>query len=618
MNKKITTSIVASFLIATTQLQANSTHELSSITVTSATKTKQSVKDVTSNVSVITKEEIEEKQFTTVTQALNSIAGISFTSNGGIGSTTSLNVRGSDNNRVLILVDGIKYKDHSSISGTDIAHVMIHNIERIEVIKGAQSGIWGADAAAGVINIITKEASLGTHGNVALEYGSFNTKKYEAMMSHASELFDVSLSASKLESNGFTSAAPKGEDIKKYEDDGYENRTINAKANIYLNENSKIGFNVIDIDALKEYDSDVNQPDDTSMKDDAQSRLYKVFYNLVLNNHDIMVQYDQSTIKRDQIGTTTGVKYTKSKSKSFELSDTISYNEKDFFILGIGKSEDKMDFIQADKTANDAQNKTKNIFITNSNTFEDLILTQSLRYDSFDNFNNKTTGKIGAKYKINADFSISSNYGTAYSVPLLMQNVNPWGITNMDIKPEKSKNFDIGFEYKGFKASYFRQEIKDLIAWSGTWPNNTYSNLDGENILKGFELEYKKDILKDTLLYVSYTKLSAKDKDKEDLLRRAKENLKLGVDYYGINKLYLGVFAQYIGTRHDSKFNPDFTTTQVETGNYTVANLMVNYDITKNIKLYGKIDNITDKQYQTVYGYATAPRSAYVGIKASF
>lgn len=153
------------------------------------------------------------------------------------------------------------------------------------------------------------------------------------MVSHGNQWFDFSLSANKIDSNGFTTAAPRGEDIKKYEDDAYENRTINAKANLYLNENSKIGFNVVDIDALKEYDSSANNPNDTTMKNDTQSRLYGFYYNLALGHHDIMIKYDQAKIERDQIGTTWGIKYTHTKSKSVELSDTFSYNEKDFLVL---------------------------------------------------------------------------------------------------------------------------------------------------------------------------------------------------------------------------------------------------------------------------------------------
>lgn len=617
--QKITTSLVASFLLATTQLQANDEQQLSTITVTSATKTEQSIKDVTSNIAVITKEEIEEKKFTTVSEALNTIEGISLSSNGAIGSSTTLNLRGSDNNRVLILIDGIKYKDHSSMSGTDISHIMMNNIERIEVIKGAQSGIWGADASAGVINIITKKPMLGTSGSANVEYGSFNTKKYGANLAHATETFDVMFSANELTTNGFTSAAPKGQDIKRYEDDGYENTTLNFKTNYYINENSKIGFNIVDIDALKEYDSSANNPNDTTMKNDTQSQLYSLYYNLVFKNHDLNIKYDDSQIKRDQIGTTWGVKYTKSQSNALELSDTITYNEKDFLILGAGKNEDKMNYVKADKSVNDASNDSKNFYVTNSNVFNDLVFSQSLRHDSFDNFNNKTTGKVGAKYNLTSDFSVSSNYGTAYSVPQLVQNINPWGATNMDIKPEESKSYDVGFEYKNFTVVYFDQKIDNLIEWDDptplNWMNNDaiYKNLDGENRLKGVEVGYKKDIYTDTLLSLGYTKLSAKNKDGEFLAKRAKDDLKFGLDYYGIAKFHVAVFGEHVGSR----FN-DANEQGEQTGNYTLWNSTFNYELSKNLNAYVKLDNITDKYYQTIDGYATASRSVYVGLKATF
>ena len=154
MNKKISTSLVASLLLAT-NIYANDTIQLDEITVTSATKSTQSIKDVTSNVEVITKEEIEERHFTTVSEALNTLAGVNVVSNGGLGKTTSVFMRGFDSQRILVLIDGINYNDHTGISGARFGHLMVNDIEQIEVIKGAQSGIWGADANAGVINIIT-------------------------------------------------------------------------------------------------------------------------------------------------------------------------------------------------------------------------------------------------------------------------------------------------------------------------------------------------------------------------------------------------------------------------------------------------------------------------------
>jgi vitamin B12 transporter len=270
-------------LLSTVVATAND--DLGSITISSATKSEQSIKDVTSNVEVITNIELEEKNIKTVAEALNLVSGVSFTSNGGMGSVTSISVRGSDNNRVLILIDGIKFKDHSSMSGTDISHLMINSIEKIEIIKGAQSGIWGADASAGVINIITKKPKGGTHGLILAEYGSFKTKKIAGEISHKENFFDISLLASKLTLDSFTSQAPRGNNIDQYEDDSYENRTINLKSNFYINEDAKLGFNILDIDAEKEYDSN-NAPNDETMKNDTSTRIYNLSFEQKYNNHN--------------------------------------------------------------------------------------------------------------------------------------------------------------------------------------------------------------------------------------------------------------------------------------------------------------------------------------------
>lgn len=617
MNKKITTSLIRSFFLATVNLQANEKHQLSTITVTSATKVEQSLKNVTSNISVITNKEIEEKKFTTIIDALNSVTGISFTSNGGIGSTTSLNLRGSDNRRVLVLIDGIRYTDQSDLSGTDLSHIMMSNVERIEIIKGAQSGIWGADASAGVINIITKDVNKGFSIGANAEYGSFNTKKFGTNLSYANNYFDVIILANQLKTNSFTSSAPKGEDIKQYEDDSYLNTTMNLKTNVYFNKYSKLGFNITDIDATKDYDSFAN-PNDPIPKNDTQSRLYNLSYNITLKNHDINIKYSSAEIKRDQIGTTFGVKSTSGENEAIELSDIISYNQKDFLVFGIGTTKDKINYTQVSGLDGNGENKSKNIYLTNSNVFDSLIFTQSLRYDSFDNFNNKTTGKVGAKYFLTPDLSVATNYGTSYSVPLLIQNLNPWANSNFNIKPEESRSYDISVQYKGLNVAYFHQKIEDLIEWfdptpGGIYGDETYRNLDGKSTLKGFEIEYKENIFEDIYLSLGYINLSAKDKDNKFLARRTKDNLKFGIDYYGISKLHLSLFGEYVGSRFEAL---DENGTQ--TGRYTVWNSTINYEINKNLNAYVKIDNITDKYYQSVDGFATAPRSAYIGLKATF
>ena len=594
---------------------------LDEITVVSATKSEQSIKDVTSNVNVITSAEIEERHYTTVAQALNSVAGINYTSSGGLGSTTSINLRGAGNNRTLVLVDGVSYQDPSSTSGASIQHLMIQDIERIEVIKGAQSGIWGAEASAGVISIITKKAKNGTHVSANLEGGSFNTRKIGATVSHKTSDFDVKFSVNKITSDGFTVQAPRGEDIKQYEDDAYSNLTINLQANYYINENSKINFNVTDIDALKEYDSYGN-PDDETMKSDISNRLYNLSYSQVYHNHNFMLKAEKSEFSRDEIGTVSSffgenVINFNGSHINIEFIDNFKYYEEDFVTFGFGSSSDDVDYLMTDDSKKQKENRNNYIYLTNSNTFSKVILTESIRYDDYNNFDSKTTGKLGFKYNIDKNLYISSNVGLGYNVPSIVQELNPWGAVNSELNPEDTLSSDISISYKGFKATYFYNEITDLIEWydpDGFGGNPAiYKNLDGKSIFKGYEFEYSQNIIDNILLSLNYTILSAKDKDDKYLARRPKETAKLSIDYYPIAELHVGVFGEYIGERYNS---PDKQGQQ--TGRYTIVNFIANYDINKNLSVYTKVDNLFDKYYQTVDGYAAAPLSGYLGLNAKF
>jgi len=604
MQNKIKLSLVACLL--TTTIVAN--ENLGVITITSATKSEQSIKDVTSSVSVVTGIELEEKNIKTVTEALNLVSGISFTSNGGMGKTTSINLRGMGNNRTLILIDGMKFQDPSNTSGANIAHLMVTEIEKIEMIKGAQSGIWGADASAGVINIITKKPKDGVHGSILMEAGSFNTKKIAGTISYKNKKMDAKLSVTDIQTDGFTSAAPKGKDIDQYEDDGYENTTINLQSNYYINDNAKIGINITDIDAISQYDG-WRAPNDSSMKSDVDSTLYGVTYNHILDKHNITIKVEKSDFTRDEIGTTFGVKLFEGETQNIEVNDNIQYNSEDFIVLGAGISSDDVDFSTVANTKNSKKNKDKYIYITNSNTIKNTIVTQSVRYDKYNNFDNKFTGKLGVKHNYSNDIYVSTNIGTAYNVPNIMQELNPWGNTNENLNPEDTKSADISFGYKDLVLTYFYSKVTDLIDWE----NNKYQNLEGKSTFKGLEVDYKKEILSDTLLSLAYTRLSAKNEDGEYLRRRAKDTFKFGIDYYGIDKLHIGLNGEYVGSRYE---NDDKKGSQ--TGRYTIGNLNINYDLLKNLKVYTKIENITDKYYQTIEGFSTSPRAYYAGVKYSF
>ncbi len=611
LKNTIKLSLISAALLS--QLNALESINLEEIIVTSATKSKQSIKDVTSNVNVITAQEIEERHYSDVVEALNTLPGVSFTSNGSIGSSQSMSIRGSDNKSVLVLIDGVKYNDYSGISGAPMEHLMISDIERIEVVKGAQSGIWGADASAGVINIITKQAKDGVHASLNAEAGSFDTKKYGAGISYKTDDYYIKLNLQKVTSDGFSSYAQRDADIDSYEDDAYSNKTWAVDAGFKIDDANKIDIKHKNISSHKETDS--SSSDNLVNYTDAVYKISSINFNhigsfLTENENELNLYLRDSKTSRDIM--ISGTEYD-GGLREYGLNSTIKYNGDDFVILGAEHG--------SYERLNDVNKKyiSKSVFVTNSNKINDTIITESLRYDKYSIFDSELTGKIGIKHNFQEDLSASFNYATAYNVPTVthlwaptLYGFIPYG--NENLTPEKAKSYDLCISYKNFSATAFYNEIKDYIYYryeGGTYYG--YSNKEGTSKFKGIELEYKQNIGEDTLLSLNYTRQSAKDENNEEYKRIPKDSVKFGLDYYGITNLHLGLSGEYIGERFD-----DDNRGGEQTGRYVLANMSANYDINKHLLIYAKIDNLFDKYYQVVDGYATSPRSVYVGFKAKF
>jgi len=391
-------------------------------------------------------------------------------------------------------------------------------------------------------------------------------------------------------------------DLKTLEDDGYKNTTTSLKAGYKLNETNKVDLAHTIIDAKTDGDpyGNPNGVYNSTTKD-----TFSVLnFNHIDSFNEVNLYAKRSTFERDYPQD----KYTKEfdgNVNEYGLTSNIPYRSKNDFVL-IGADYKTFEHLNAINK----QTTNKALFVTNSNTFNDkTTLTESVRVDYYDTFNDKTTAKIGIKHNFEKDLYVSSNYGTAYNIPTAYNLYGPYGSTM--ITPENTKSFDASVGYKGLSLTYFYNTIEDMIDFDKS--TYKYNNIKGISTLKGYEAEYKKEILAKTLLSLNYTKLSAQDKDGKDLARRAKENLKFGVDYYGIEKLHMGLFGEYVGTRYDKLDQQG-----AQTGRYTTANAVINYDLSKTVSIYGKVDNITDKYYQTVDGYATSQRAFYAGLKASF
>lgn len=616
--KKINVSLVASFLLAT-NLYSQQISSLDEITISSATKSEEKLKNVTANVDVITAEDIESRKFKTVIEALNSLSGVSISSNGGIGTLSQVYLRGMKSENTLVLIDGIRYNNPYNGS-VDFAHLMINDIERIEVIKGAQSSVWGADASAGVINIITKSAKDGTFGNASVEYGRYDSKISKATISHKNKSFDAKLSATRVDTDGFSSISPKSSEAKNYEKDGYGNTTVDLKLGYNFDDSNRLSASYGIVDAKTKFDDMIldaswNPDIIASANSKAETKTRNSIASLNYENKNTFATtniYTNYSRFKNESKAPSFTSKNKTDIKEYGIKSTIPYlSETSSITVGAEYKgfEDKEDI--------NRKYNSKAIYLTNTNKFFDdrTIFTQALRYDKYSNFDNKTTGKIGIKQYIIDELNISSNYGTGYNTPSFIQLYKTsWG-GNPDLNPEKTKSYDVGFEYKGFSVTYFNTKVNNLMV-SNASTSWKYKNIEGDSKFKGTEIAYKNSIIEDVFLNLSYTNLSAKDSKDKKLQNRPSNKFNFGVDYYGLKDFHFNINGEYIGTRQSVNF--DYNKPDVKTGNYTIWNAVVDYDISKNFSTYLKLDNVFNKDYQIVDGYATSQRAAFVGLKASF
>jgi len=585
---------------------------LDKITVTTPTKSTQSFQNTTANVDIITSAEIKERGFRTVSDALKTRPGIAFNRNGGLGKATAIMLRGFATKRVLVLVDGVRYNDPASISGANLQHILMENVERIEIVKGAQSGVWGADATSGVINIITKTANKeGLSASLNAEYGSYNTQTYGVNTAYKKDAFDISLSLQRLSTDGFTAKMPDGEKLSKFEDDKYENNSADIKLGYNITDKDRIETFFKYIDGENDYDgADAN---DTIATSDVKEQFYGLSYTRTLGENKTKIYANKSDFSRsftakNYKGEVATTKYDGSVNE-LGLNSAITYSKGGELSAGV----DYKQFKHENKISKDYSNT--GVFITNTNSFDALIsgttiFSQALRYDKFDDFDNKFTYKLGLKHihENIKDFWTSVNYATAYNVPTLFQLYSAYG--NPTLNPEETKSFDITANFKGLGITYFHNTIKDLIDYDSTIFK--YGNLTGENKLSGLEASYANTLEVADLAYsLNYTYLKTEDKDGKELARRPKSTANVSLDYYGLTDTHIGALVQYVGTRKKSKYAKD----QSDYNSYTLVDLTADYDVNTQLSVYGKIDNALDKKYQTITGYATSERAFYLGFR---
>ncbi|MBN2647280.1 MAG: TonB-dependent receptor [Thiotrichales bacterium] len=579
--------------------------DLTPVLVTANQQT-QSLAHITVDSVIIDSATLQAKHYTTLLDALREVPGISFTRNGPTGTSTSLFLRGSNNNRTLVLLDGVRLNDPASTNGANFTSISLNNIERIEIIKGAQSGVWGADAAAGVINLISKK----TPGQkLQLESGAYQTRKgaYNGQFLFGQEQqHSLRLGAERLLSDGFTAQVPEGGDIDTYEADGIAQTHLNAQLDFALDNNQRLILSHNHTDTYGEYDG-FKAPDSQKRYQNRTG-----LSTLIWRNPQHEVRLEQSRFISEQLDEgnpdhVTGL------TQALNLKQQLGQ-----WVLGANYTRNQADsnkysWSQGQNQQLSGRSHSHALFSTYAHQLGAWQFNEALRWDHFDSFGSQFTGKFGASYAFNTQHRLSANFGTAFNAPSLIQIINPFGAPNSDLEPEKTREASLSYQWRSLSLTYFDKNVRNLIDGEFGADGYRFLNIDGTTQIKGVELGWQHRV-NSLDLQLNYTHLQSKTANGEPLARRPKDQVNLAINWFIDPQWDLNLHALYIGERRPSAFDGLAKSTQY----YAVVNSVLNYQANQQTQLYLKLDNLFNQRYQVVDGFATAERSAYLGVNHAF
>jgi len=573
---------------------------------------------------VLDEKYIKNTQAKTVAELLQAAPSVSVVNSGGLGQKTSVFIRGASSENTVVVIDGIRMDDKSNAAGGfDFANLMADGIERIEIIRGSQSALWGSDALGGVINITTKTGSQGFHPNASLVYGSRHYAKQFININGGNNKALYSVSFANLSTDGIDTKKDPNSDP---DTDGYKNKLINAKASNQFNEIFSLDGVARYTDVTTDFDGETYTPGKDNHAFSRQKQLTsKLNAHLNLFNKHWLNRLSVSNSKIQSTTTDPQNTYTDPRTKnegaankgeiqSDYLLTTGHYNHRFTLVSELEKSTYKP-WNGRSSPKQQTMHNTAMIGQYGLNWAQRIFLSGSLRRDINSDFDNTTTYKLALSAWATSQIRLHTTYGTGVKNPTFSQLDNP---SQLALKPETSKAWDSGLEYnfRNFNSyvdlTYFNAKYNDRIIYiPNTFPAR-YENQDENS--QGIELSAFTEITKELRINGQYTYLDTQDgtAQKNELLRRPKHSASINTNYKFTSKLSSSLSITYRGKSLDFGNSPSDPNSYL--GGYTLVNLNVSYQFTNNVSMTGRIENMLNKDYETVRGYATDPISTYIGM----
>jgi vitamin B12 transporter len=603
--------------------------ELPTVEVRSATLVPTSVDRIASSVTVITAAEIERSQKHTVPDILATVPGLNIVQTGAPGGTTSVFMRGTAANHVKLMVDGIDIGDPTVSDGSpDLAQLTAGDIDRIEVLRGPQSGLYGSDAIGGVISITTKKGAGPAKVTAKVDGGSFGTFNQSAGISGSRDAFNYTFNVDHYRT-GATPVVPDrwlkpGQSVP---DAAYDNKTVSSRLGYDFNDNFSVNWTGRYTDADYYYNVDIN-----NAPSDYRSR--QVTHQFFTRGEGVWTALDGRVksyfganftdmyrwiYKPTSAAKATIYDYLGQRYK-YDWHSVIDVIPGQTLVVGADHDTDRYRQLPVDKEVVD-----KGAFVELQSSWADrLFLVSNFRQDEHETFGGHHTYRFAPAVLVpGSETKLKATYGTGFKAPSPFQLYSP-NYGNTGLKPEESTGWDAGFEqpigrnFVRFGAIYFKNDLTNMIQYVQTGTSTGYYGNVAQAKTSGVETFATWFVTADFRVRGDYTYTEATDQATGlELARRPRHKGSVAAEWNPTEALSLRVTALHVGSWYDNYDRNIYMPNTLVSG-YTVVNLGGEYKVNDATTMFARIDNLFDKHYENPLGYAKTGIGVYGGVRVSF
>ncbi len=610
---------LAAILCAATSL-AGATEEPTplELIIVTGTRIEQPLKQALSHSTVITQKDIQDSQAVDVPSLLKNLAGVEFHQSGGIGKQGSLFMRGTNSSHVLVLLDGVRISS-ATTGRTAIDQLMLDQVERIEVVRGNVSSLYGSQPIGGVIQIFTKRGKGEPAFNVSGSVGSHNTQRLATGFGGEVGSTAFNAQVSQFKTDGVSAINPQIATNVNPDKDGYNNTSLSANVRQALSVDHNLSASVFqsvgdaqldnfgffakttDVHTSRATVSKWTLASDNRLSDSWQSKLQ------LAQGADDFQNYLNGGLSY----------YFKTNNRQISWQNTLAVSTFGSVLLGV---ENLNPQVMSGTAYTQTTRKVNALFAGYIGNYSTHQVQANIRQDRYSDFGVANTGLLGYGYAINDAWRATASISTAFNAPTMNDLFYPFfdyggGYSyqgNPNLKPERSRNSEFGMHYvtdgQRVDMIYFDNRIRDIITYNGL-AAGTMINL-AEARSDGVELSYSGQF-GDTGVRAALTSQNPRDTQTGlALIRRAKSFSNLGVTQQ-LGTWKVGGEWQYSGKREDYDINTFARTTLAS---YNLVNLTANYDINKQLKLSLRADNLFNQDYMLAHGYNTLGRTLFVGV----